>query len=228
VSVADSEADLYDLFVESQKHPTPADFVIRAKDIRCTPDRAENGGQGEFHKVADLIAESPLLGRRVIDLPKTPKREARRAMLEIRTINATLKPPHTKGGLPQVPINAVLLEEIDGRAMRRRLLRDALDHRGVLPYIIDGLPGRENPPGNGRSREELYVALQDRRVARDAVDICIPGVPDAFLRGVVRRRRMEIGLKNYDERGASVESADAGGIRDSLAGLRSARRIRCV
>jgi len=31
VSIADREADIYDLFLEAEQHPTPADFIIRAK-----------------------------------------------------------------------------------------------------------------------------------------------------------------------------------------------------
>ena len=36
ISVCDREADIYDIFVESQEHATPAEFIIRAKEDRCT------------------------------------------------------------------------------------------------------------------------------------------------------------------------------------------------
>jgi hypothetical protein len=37
VSIADREADIDDIFLEAAEHPTPADFIIRAKIARCTP-----------------------------------------------------------------------------------------------------------------------------------------------------------------------------------------------
>jgi hypothetical protein len=111
VNVADREADIYDIFVETRKHPTPADFVIRAKEPRCTPDLAADGGEAEYEKMLDVVKASPIRGRRIVELPKTPKREARKAELEIRATRVTLKPPHARGRLPQVTLNVVWVEE---------------------------------------------------------------------------------------------------------------------
>ena len=114
VSIADREADIYDIFVEAERHPSPAEFVIRAKEPRCTPDLVPGGGRAEYQKVTDLVRASKLRSRKTVDLPKTPKREARQAVLEIRATRVTLKPPHARSGLPQVAMNVVLAEEVNG------------------------------------------------------------------------------------------------------------------
>ena len=114
VSVADSEADIYDIFVEAEKHPTPADFLIRAKAERSTPERDPDAGGAAYCKVLDEVSASKLRGRQTLKLPRTPKRAARKATLEIRAIRVTVKPPHARSHLPKVTFNVVLVEEVDG------------------------------------------------------------------------------------------------------------------
>ena len=114
VSVADSEADIYDIFLEAQRHPTPADFVIRAKEDRSTPERDLDAGPFVYRKVRDEVSASEIRAQRIVDLPKTPKRKARRAELEIRVLRVTVKPPHTRSRLPTVTLNVVLVEEANG------------------------------------------------------------------------------------------------------------------
>ena len=53
VSVADREADIYDIFVEAQQHSTAADFVIRALRDRSTPQRDPDSGSAAYRKVRD-------------------------------------------------------------------------------------------------------------------------------------------------------------------------------
>lgn len=118
VSVADREADLYDIFMEAEKQaqePTrSAEFIIRAKIPRSLPERDLETGPHAFKKVRDEVSKSPLRMTQMIDLPRTPKRDARQAKLEMRAICVTVKPPHARSSLPTVTYNVVLVEEIDG------------------------------------------------------------------------------------------------------------------
>ena len=84
VSVADCEADIYEIFAEVQQQADPADFIIRARENRCTPQRDPGHSGRAFYKVLDKLAEAPVRSRRTISLSQTPKRQPRAAELEIR------------------------------------------------------------------------------------------------------------------------------------------------
>ncbi len=115
VSIADREGDIYDLFVEHRDHDGPrAEFITRAKQARSTVDRDFEAGPRVFCKVLNELRESPLLGTRTIELPATPKREARNAVLELRALTVTVKPPHGRAGMKPVAMNVVLVEEVGG------------------------------------------------------------------------------------------------------------------
>jgi hypothetical protein len=114
VSVADSEADIYDIFVEAAQHSSPADFVIRASEVRCTPERDQAAGRRVYRKVRDEVSDSTVRTRRTIDLSRTPKRQARQAEIEIRAIEVTVKPPYVRSYLPSVVLRMVLVEEVAG------------------------------------------------------------------------------------------------------------------
>ena len=114
VSVADSEADIYDIFLEAEQHSTPAYFVIRGKEDRSTPERDLDSGPAVYRKVRKEVSASKVLFQKTIDLPQTPKRKARKAELEIRALRVTVKPPHARSSLPTVTLNVVLVEEVNG------------------------------------------------------------------------------------------------------------------
>jgi hypothetical protein len=114
VSVADSECDIYDIFLETQEHDMPADFVIRAKQDRRLTERDLQAGPDAYHRVVDEVATSPLVTTRQIDLPRTPKREARQATLEIRATQVRVKPPAHRSDLDDVSYNVVLVQEVGG------------------------------------------------------------------------------------------------------------------
>ena len=115
VSIADREADIYDIFVDAQQQPgVRAEFIIRAKLDRCTPEHDEAAGPAVFCKVRDEVAQSPRRATRTIELSQTPQRAARQAQLEIRAITVTVKPPHERSRLPSVTYNVVLVEEVNG------------------------------------------------------------------------------------------------------------------
>ncbi len=114
VSLADNEADIYDIFLEVEKQDMPADFIIRSKETRSTPERDPDGGPSAYRKVRDEVSASKVLTRKTIDLPRTPKREARKAQLEIRALPVTMKPPHARSSLSRVTAHVVLVEEVHG------------------------------------------------------------------------------------------------------------------
>ncbi len=120
VLVADSEADIYELFVESREtgHDRPLHLLIRA----CQ-DRALATQSGCFLKA---IREQPCQYQSNIQVsqrrPKAPglenkrkrqkARDARSATVEVRVGRVTLKPPQRNGTkLPEVTVNVVLVEE---------------------------------------------------------------------------------------------------------------------
>lgn len=112
VNVADCECDIYEIFCEHAKQKTPADFVIRAKQDRRSTQLDPNAQGKTYRKVRDEVAASELLTTREVDLPQTPKREARRAVLEIRAKTVVVKPPHMRQSLGTVKYNLVLVQEV--------------------------------------------------------------------------------------------------------------------
>lgn len=114
VSIADCEADIYDIFVEAQQVSPRVDYIIRAKEDRSTLERDPAAGPWAYRKVRDEVSSSKLLATRTIDLRQTPKRAARQAHLEIRALTVQVKPPQLRASLPSVTHNLVLVEEVDG------------------------------------------------------------------------------------------------------------------
>ncbi len=118
VSLADSEADIYDIFVDAQQAVaeglTRADYVIRAHENRSTPERNREVSRHTWHKVFDQVQVSPLRTRHQIELHETPQREARLATLEIRAIQVQVKPPNHRSGEPIITHNMVLVQEVNG------------------------------------------------------------------------------------------------------------------
>lgn len=126
VSLADREGDLYDIFVEAERHDTPAEFVIRSQRKRSLPEKDPDGGPAVYKKMRAEIAASEPIAYREVQLPRTPSRtkgsgnkrhpgrEARTAKLEIRSKRMTLRAPHNKQSyLPSVECSVVSVTEID-------------------------------------------------------------------------------------------------------------------
>jgi hypothetical protein len=118
VSVADSEADIYELLLEAERKPSTsrwekADFIVRAKNDRSLPEKAENAGPWCYQKLWATVQKTPERFQRVIDLAATPQREARQATLAVRAAEVTFKPPRRQGRkLPQVTVNVVFAREV--------------------------------------------------------------------------------------------------------------------
>jgi hypothetical protein len=116
VCVADSEADIYEVFAEPRGEQ-PAEWLIRA----CQ-DRALDGG--ESLRLRDQVLASPKLyevellirGRRAKtaaeDRARRQNRETRYAKVEVRAARVTLRPPYRSDRkLPPVTVNVVLVSE---------------------------------------------------------------------------------------------------------------------
>jgi hypothetical protein len=118
VSVADREADLYDIYVEAQEAEARggprADYLIRVRTERSTPEPDPAAGDAAYHKVRDEVRGSPLRATQMIELAATPKRAARTATVEVRALTLQIKPPHARSRLPVVTANVVLVEEVGG------------------------------------------------------------------------------------------------------------------
>lgn len=115
VSVADREADIYDIFLEAQSVQGPkADYIIRAHEDRSTPERNLALSRRTYHKVREQLVSSPVLATQTISLSATPQREAREARVEIRAIRTAVKPPNHRPGLEVITHNVILVQEVDG------------------------------------------------------------------------------------------------------------------
>ena len=116
VCVADSEADIYELFAEPRGE-RPVHWLIRA----CQ-DRALQGEQARH--LRDATAATPVLyevelsirGRQAKtaaeDRARRQNRQSRRATVEVRAAGVVLRPPHRPDRkLPPVTVNVVLVRE---------------------------------------------------------------------------------------------------------------------
>lgn len=114
VSIADREADIYECFLEAEQSPLAgrAEWIIRARENRNLPERDPQAGPCCYRKLFDVIAASPRLGKRQLQIPKTAKRKARKATVTIRAQRICLKAPYRAGvRLPDVEVNVVLVRE---------------------------------------------------------------------------------------------------------------------
>ncbi len=116
ICVADSEADIYELFAEPRGEQ-PVDWLIRA----CQ-DRAISGSPGHQLRGEALVtpmlysAELLIRGRKAKtaaeDRSRRQNRETRRATVEVRAARVTLRPPpRPDRKLPPVTVNVVLVRE---------------------------------------------------------------------------------------------------------------------
>jgi hypothetical protein len=148
--VADSEADIYEMFVEAEKSPKfcRAEYVIRLRENRSLSEPDKEAGPEAFQKLFDAIAGAPVLVQRKLKLSRTPKRRARTAKVEIRAKSITLKPPFRRGQrLAPVTINVVLIREVNAPPDEepiRWLLATSLPiaHLAEVECVIDYYIGR--------------------------------------------------------------------------------------
>jgi hypothetical protein len=114
VSIADREGDIYEWFLEAEQAQPPkrAEWIIRASEDRCLPERDPEAGPFTYRKLWDAMAKAPLLGRRKLKVPKTPQHQARQARMTIRAQKIRCKPPYRAGvQLPGVELHVILVRE---------------------------------------------------------------------------------------------------------------------
>jgi Transposase DNA-binding/Transposase Tn5 dimerisation domain/Transposase DDE domain len=115
VCVADSEADIYELFAEPRGE-VPVHWLIRACQDRASTESGQH--------LRDQVLATPVLyevelmirGRRaktaVEDRARRQNRETRQAKVEVRAARVTLRPPYRPDRkLPVVTVNVVLVHE---------------------------------------------------------------------------------------------------------------------
>jgi hypothetical protein len=76
------------------------------------PERDVEAGPCTYRKLRDEIGNAKVIGKLILQLPRTPKRKARRAELTVRAKRICLKPPYRKEQtLPEVALNVILVRE---------------------------------------------------------------------------------------------------------------------
>lgn len=114
VSISDREGDIYECLAEFEQASPPrrADWIVRANANRNLPERDLDAGPWCYRKLFDAIAIAPVLGQRMVRVPKTPKHKARKAKVTIRAARVRLKPPYRpQTKLPEITINVVFVKE---------------------------------------------------------------------------------------------------------------------
>jgi hypothetical protein len=124
VSLADSEADIYEHLVEATAEPRRLDWIIRACQNRAL---LQGNGQETAEKyVREQTRTRPVLFTHTIQVRgRKPKvacetqrrkqpRQSRQAEMEVRATCVTLRPPwRSDRKLPTVTVNVVLVSEVD-------------------------------------------------------------------------------------------------------------------
>ena len=105
VTVADSEADVFDVFVAER--PANAQLLIRATHNRRV--------EGEIRYLWEAVEASPVRGQTRVEVEATEKREARTARCTVRFRTVTVSPPRHpspgSGRMQPIALQAVLVRE---------------------------------------------------------------------------------------------------------------------
>lgn len=121
VCIGDSEADIYELFMEPRGE-APVEWLVRA----CQ-DRAVQNAEETARHIRAAADQKPVLFTNKISVRGRPQtkvscekrarrqqRESRKAEVEVRATSVTLRGPARPGGkLPDVTVNVVLVRELN-------------------------------------------------------------------------------------------------------------------
>jgi Transposase DNA-binding/Transposase Tn5 dimerisation domain len=122
VHVLDSEGDIFETLEVLQA--LGDSFVIRATRERLlAPSQQEHAEQVlPRHYLLDTVEGAPVLGHKVVQVPRRPGQLERQATLDIRACRVQLMPPRNRGraGLP-LTLNVVLAQEAQPPAMQKPL-----------------------------------------------------------------------------------------------------------
>lgn len=124
ISVADSEADIYEVLAEGMGGPRSVDWIVRACQDRALlcGDRENSGGN---HLREYVLGQPVLFGKTIHVRGRKAKvacstrgrqqpRESREAEMVVRAARVTLRPPwRADRKLPPVTVNAVLVSELN-------------------------------------------------------------------------------------------------------------------
>jgi len=124
ISVADSEADIYELLAEGMASPRRVDWIVRACQNRALQGENEQES-GEKH-VRERVASQPTLFTHTIRVRgrkakvscetrgRRQPRQSRESEMDVRAACVTLRPPwRPDRKLPEVTVNVVLVREVN-------------------------------------------------------------------------------------------------------------------
>jgi hypothetical protein len=109
VVVADREADIHEVFAAQAQTVRGADLLIRAERSR---NRKVLDDEETCEFLWTLLEQQPIVGTRELLVPPNETRGARQAVLAVRMLPVTLRPPRRKPDLPTVRLWAVLAQEV--------------------------------------------------------------------------------------------------------------------
>ena len=104
VCMGDRESDIYELFLETEKHPDGPKLLIRA-------ERSRNRKVEQKH-LWDIVSEQAIAGYNTVDVPRRGSQPAREAKLAVRFLEVKLEPPK-KSRLPSITVWAVFASEVE-------------------------------------------------------------------------------------------------------------------
>ena len=123
ITVADSEADIYEYVVQAMDRRCRGDWIVRACQDRALLDDDEKPTEKHLR---DTLLEQPVLVTKTIQVRgrqakvscekrgRRQPRESRQAEMEVRAGRVTLRPPwRADRHLPALTVNAVLVREIN-------------------------------------------------------------------------------------------------------------------
>jgi hypothetical protein len=123
IGVADSEADIYELLAEGMHEPRAAEWIVRAcQDRALQPEEPVEEAAPAY--LREQLLRQPVLFTKTISIRgRKPKltgddrsrrqpRASRKAEVQVRAAQVTLRPPWRRGHkLPAVAVNVVLVRE---------------------------------------------------------------------------------------------------------------------
>lgn len=114
ISIGDRESDIYELFLEAQKHQSGPKLLVRAN--RCRERRVEdqNNEQAKSEEqplLWDYMKEQTIAGELQIHVPRKAQKPGREAIVEVRFSRVTLQPPKNSEFQPLNNVWAVYVIE---------------------------------------------------------------------------------------------------------------------
>jgi hypothetical protein len=124
ISVADSEADIYEVLVEGTAEPRSGAWIVRACQNRAL--LCEDGKTSTGKHLREHLLEQPVLFRKTVSVRgrkakvgcetrgRRQPRQSREAEVAVRAARVTLRPPwRPDRELPPVTVNVVLVSEVN-------------------------------------------------------------------------------------------------------------------